>query len=216
MENLKLSVELPVFGGFYNSYWDGESDQESELDDINIQREDKGLPPITWDMMEFNYTEFQNETSRKVTSVMEDWFIELGVAEALSFDELISPKFYNFETDRIFAWADISEKNIYCIKGYLLLYREEFAEYLEARHKSRDGFTSFYDYRIESWDEKLEEFSELDHIELCSIFGFILKNEDSELENSYNELGLYYAVEDNYLSCSNYDELLTLSLSDDE
>lgn len=216
MENLKLSVELPVFGGFYNSHWDGESDQDNELSDINNQRESSGLPPITWDMMEFDYKEFQNETSRKVTSVMEDWFIELGIAESLSFDELVSPKEYNFTTDRIFAWAEISEKNIYCIKGYLLFYREEFAEYLEARHKSRSGFTSFYDHSIRKWDEKLDNFADLDHIELCTVFGFILKNETDEQEGDYEDFNLYEQVEGNYLSCSNYAELLTKSLSDDE
>lgn len=216
MENLKLSVELPVFSGFYNSYWDGESDQHQELSDINDQREVNGLPPVTWDALEWDYKGFQKEVSVKITSVMEGWLKELGAIESLEFDALVSPKFYNFETDRIFAWVTISPENINWILDYLTDYKCEFGEYLENRHKSRSGFTSYYCYELDIWEERLKEFQDLDHIELCTVFGFILKNETDEQEGDYEDSNLYEQVEDNYLSCINYDELLTLSLSDDD
>ena len=43
MKNLTTKTYLPIFSGYYsNGYWETDSSEENDLQDINQQREDKG------------------------------------------------------------------------------------------------------------------------------------------------------------------------------
>jgi hypothetical protein len=74
--------------------------------------------------------------------------------KSLTFDELKSPKYYNFETDRIFA--TISTEEVARIASETNW--DDFAELAKERFTSRSGFSSFYnpDYLtwgpVETWD----------------------------------------------------------------
>ena len=74
--------------------------------------------------------------------------------DSLKFDELSSPREYNFTTDRIFA--TISVEDVARIASETDW--DEFAELAKEKFTSRDGFSSFYnpDYKtwgpVETWD----------------------------------------------------------------
>ena len=68
--------------------------------------------------------------------------------------------------------------------------------HLIENHKSRDGFESFYEYDLDFWLDRMDNFKQLDHIELNSILSFICENEGFILENelynsNFDYIGLY-------------------------
>lgn len=105
----------------------------------------------------------------------------LGFDLGLKFEEMTSPKYYNFETDRLFATVPFAsvEKLFEMSKadGHKAL-----GKVLAERHTSRDGFHSFYSNDLEEWTEKpLEDW---DHNELESLFLAVLAlhgDEDEEI-----------------------------------
>ena len=104
---------------------------------------------------------------------------DLGFALGLTFEEMTSPKFYNFETDRLFARIPVASIaklfEISAADGHKAL-----AGILEERHTSRSGFHSYYSNELEEWLEKpLEDW---DHNELESLLlaCLTLKAEDEE------------------------------------
>ncbi len=70
------------------------------------------------------------------------------------FDKMISPREYNFYTDRIFAWIDRQDL-------YEMLFAVDFADLdklIRARLTSRSGFVSWYSNSLDQWPESLDEW----------------------------------------------------------
>lgn len=82
------------------------------------------------------------------------------------FADMSSPRYYNFETDRLFAritrdsLAKIAREVLRSPSGLRL-----FETNCALRHKSRDGFISHYDYRWKTWGR----VSEWDHNQLATL-----------------------------------------------
>jgi hypothetical protein len=80
---------------------------------------------------------------------------------------MTSPRFYNFETDRVFA--NISEHAARKLFAYSrkLDNHATLAKVIRARFTSRDGFHSFYSNSLAEWLEK--PLDEWDHNELGTL-----------------------------------------------
>lgn len=93
----RIKIELP-FSGFYESLHDDALDQALESNYWNDQGE---IPEVVADalyMASVDWGQIQTEYCRRYTEVLADE-LELD----LKFDEMTSPKYYNFSTDRLFA-----------------------------------------------------------------------------------------------------------------
>ena len=126
---------------------------------------------------------------------VEDFLSELKLIKSIEFIKLHSPKYYNFTNDLIECKIDVNPKNI---RKYINDNLEEFEKHLIDNHKSRDGFSSFYEYDLDFWLDRMENFKQLDHIEINSILSFICENEGFILENelynsNFDYIGLYSA-----------------------
>ena len=188
-----LNTNLPAFNGYYNSIFD-DVDTSSEFEYINGERIEKGLPELeNDDLIEWNYKTYYSELNLQLCECVEDFLRELDIIKSIEFIKLHSPKYYNFTNDAIECKIDVNPKNI---RKYINNNLEEFEKHLIENHKSRDGFTSFYEYDLDFWLDRMESFKELDHIEINSILSFICKNEDFILENelfngNFDYIGLY-------------------------
>lgn len=78
-------------------------------------------------------------------------------------EELTSPRFYNFETDRVFL--RISSRLAGAMRSSTA--PEALAEVVVERHTSRPGFVSFYSADMGEWAAK--PFDEWDHNELGTL-----------------------------------------------
>ena len=118
---------LPLFGGFYESV---ESAYFDERDQNNQENGGK----------ELDFDDFQKKAAKvwvdEVNKITPDWL-------KFEFEEVKSPKYYNFETDTIHTktTVDLRELMVFVCesKNY-----ERFNQYCIDNFTSRSGFSSFF------------------------------------------------------------------------
>lgn len=147
-----IETTLP-FSGFYNSLWSDELDY-CEKQQIEHMREDDEYPTLEDDeisdglMRHMNYSKAQLAVCVAYVSAFEDLINEeLEIDINLTFNEMTSPKEYNFTTDRIFA--GITRDDL--AKVYRKVGRKAVAEVAREMFTSRSGFISFYNPDITTW-----------------------------------------------------------------
>lgn len=191
-----VETYLPLFSGFYGTYWTPDDKEDQELEYINEQREAKGLEPVVWDQLTFDYKNYELQVVKGIARYLER---ELKpFVTDITIQKIVSPKEYNFRNDSVDVVITLSDDNIKAINAYLWNNIEVFAAYLKDHYTSCSGF-------ISSYPNNIAEFMEgkpLEHShKLGSILDFICDNEVIE------EINAYYNVEA-YIEVSNYNELI--------
>ena len=136
------------FSGFYNSFHDACLDDT--LGSMFSDREtgchpNKDLLDAAYDAVRWGHVHHQYaETYCKAFAH------EFGIS--LSFDSLVSPREYNFETDRIFATIDEDEVR----RLFGEVDPDDLTAIAKERFTSCDGFISFYDPNWRNWGDVLE------------------------------------------------------------
>jgi hypothetical protein len=198
---MKTNSNLPSFTGYYQSII-SDPDTSNELDYINELRLEKGFEELENDNnFDYDYDQYFNEWNVILTDSVEVFLQDLGIIKSIKFIKLHSPKYYNFENDVIECSIDINVKNC---KKYINENLESFESYLRNNFKSYDGFSSFYEYDLNFWIEKMNSFKNLDHIEIHAILDFICKNENFDIINYVYNDGM---IESPYLSVKNMEQL---------
>lgn len=201
---IKVSTWLPLFNGFYGTIWESDSDEDMVIENINELRKERGLPPITWDDVEFDYDGYRSCVAYAVTNAVGEELKRTGLIQAYKLEKLVSPREYNFSNDSINVQFTLAPRNQAAIKAYLEKHVKAFDAYLKDRYTSYDGFMSSYSNRIADWMGELDHNLQAAH-QLGSILNFILKH-----ENQISEYFIYNHVKGNgaYLEASNYSELV--------
>lgn len=193
----KFETFLPLFTGFYETSF--EPDESNEIEGVNNERENKGLNPITFDQFEFDYKGYNLEISKKCTSFLSDELIKLGFVTAINFQNLHSPREYNFRNDSINVEIELSKKNIKAINAFLKANIDEFEGFLIENYTSCSGFISFHSRDPKKWFPT--EWQEKPSHKLGAILGFICEI------NEITEENLLTACEEIYIETSNYEDL---------
>jgi len=194
-ETSKVKTYLPMFPGFYDTIF--EADTDIVIEDINKQRKEKGLKELEFNDFEFDYNTYNTNVSIACCKFIKDNFKDY--VTNVEYEELISPREYNFKTDTIHVIIELSDENK---KNIIKTIEEdeEFKIYLNEQYTSRDGFISFYSNNIIDWISNWDETMSDKH-KLGSILDYIAT--------------LNYTIEDMYESCecypnvTNYEELLS-------
>ena len=148
-----LTTTIP-FSGFYES-WHG----DTLTDAIEQEFEYSGI----------EYTLIPN-AHEEYAKLYVAAFSEFAGIE-LQFVELVSPRFYNFETDRIICNVSVDDA-----KKVFRLVADKMPEMVRDRFTSYDGFISFYSSDINDWYAK--PFAEWDHNEVGTIFECLAEIEE--------------------------------------
>lgn len=195
---MKIETFLPLFPGFYNTYFEADGEEE-EVDYINEERAKKGLDEIGYDDIEFDYADYNERVSEEATNFVSS---EIDIPMDIKYQSLSSPKYYNYANDSINIEVDITEDALATLVIYLGDNAEEFENYISDNYTSYDGFSSHYSNDSDDWmTEYMLEIEDNSHI-LGALLGFILENEGVTIEDMYLK-----ATEDVYLIIKNYDEL---------
>lgn len=204
MKTTKVSTWLPLFSGFYETIWNGDSQEECELENINELRAEIGLPKVDWDDVEWDTDSYEKAVVEGVTDYVCEELIKMKLIKAYRLEKLSSPREYNFYTDAIHVQMTVTESNKRMIEGYLTLHRPAFEAYLKERYTSRSGFISSYENYIEAWMDDFEETITHEH-KLGAVFEFILRHEDQ-----VREIDIYEHLRGNGLEmqAANYSELV--------
>ena len=168
----KIGSYLPVFSGFYNTIF--QADEELAIED-----------PYTSDDYDFDYEEYEQEVAKECVKVVEEWLENFDIK--IKFEELISPREYNFTNDSINVEYTIEKNTVKEILDYLEIEKEAFAKYIKKQYTSRDGFISSHSSDSEEWIKDLKDESSFHH-KLGAILEFILEQEGHDEEELYSEI----------------------------
>lgn len=182
---MKISVEVP-FSGYYESIPDSMIDDAIlGLYDYDYRTDDSREVTVTesniiW-MSDINYTAIREEFNKKyIDAINKEFDLDL------EYTEMVSPKFYNFSTDRIFATMPKDQFNK--IRREVEKY-PEYPGYIKDHYTSYDGFSSNYSYDVtdEDWTR-----DELDDPQTGSILKLYFKNNggDDWYINMYYEIAV--------------------------
>lgn len=179
----KPSFNIP-FPGFYGSLLSGELDHVEEQNAeyaVERQKED-GIPSdLHLTAREFSevfydctdYRAVHEHAAKEYATSFDVVASEaLGFKLGLEFEEMTSPKYYNSETDRLFA-----KTTWWNVRRMFTMSRRDghktLAAVIKERFTSYDGFISSYRNDLQSWLEK--PFREWDHNELGTLLIACLK-----------------------------------------
>lgn len=149
-ENIITGTWLPVFPGFYGTFFDGENMYEQEIDFINERVEPKELAEA---MIENLYNsdagrklwkDYTESTAKQCVTVIEQSLKELGFVESIVFEEISSPREYNFANDAVHTQVTFTPVNLQNIRHFISEHFAQWKEYLKGSYTSYDGFTSHH------------------------------------------------------------------------
>ena len=162
METIEFYIP---FEGFYSSIYDSIVDDiiDNEINDGYLKNDDN-----------IDYRNIFNAMSESIFDDIIEIFIDETFGSVnndfcstnIIYEGLISPKYYNYSTDKL--KAKMSYNNYSLIYGKYIT-NESFIDYVNEASKSRDGFTSFY--------EGIKEISKEPSIFLEYLFGWFVLNE---------------------------------------
>ena len=184
----KLETTIP-FDGFYNSFITADIENEIELDteyyselyDLNKSEEEL----LFNSFLSVNNNNFYNEICKDYTSFYIDKLNERLKDFTLkgTYKCFISPREYNFETDRIFI--EIEENHcIDFIKYIIKNYKKELDNKIKERFTSRSGFISIYENNLQSWTNNYKEW---DHNQISICFEIFDLEEEEDIVYSLRE-----------------------------
>lgn len=174
LKHKRIESFLPVFNGFYETVFAPDEDLVIES-------------PYTYDNYIFDYDEYKERVAKAATNQIENKLAEIlnNKGVTIGYENIVSPRFYNFETDSINVKYKLTTEAIKSINTYLKTNKEAFATYIKERYTSRDGFMSFYSNNANEWlNELLTDKKQLNHA-FGAILEFIFENE------GYNSYELY-------------------------
>lgn len=174
---MKAQTYLPLFSGFYGSHWD-EPDFYGEEEIFDLPNDKEFWEFINWE----NYhNHIAKEMCSEVQSLLSDFVSDI------KFENIVSPKYYNFSNDSINCEITFQEAKIHL---YLEENINEFKKYIKDRYTSRDGFISSYSNDAKEW---LFEWSSNEHM-VGSVLQFICENEGHEepWDISDSHISLFY------------------------
>ncbi len=188
-----IETYLPVFRGFYGSYWD-EPDFYGEAEHFNL--------PENFPFYDFvDWTQYRTDLCKEFTNIVESELSEF--VERIDYQSLSCPKEYNFVNDSINC---IIRPKKEAISKYIYDNKEAFTKYLKDHLSSRDGFISFHSNQFETWENETKKFKAFDKkndnqgFNLGFVLAFICENENITEEAFYDlngecSIGQYYNEE---------------------
>lgn len=139
----KIEIQLP-FSGFYHSmhdyYIDNFIEHEVEYLENELNYTSEQIDIINDRFYMMDYSPIRKAICEHYINAFNAVFYdEYNVHLNLEYSQLISPRFYNFETDRLYVFVDESVFN----DVVTLVNKKDFKEMIEDRYSKRDGFTPF-------------------------------------------------------------------------
>lgn len=170
---------LPIFQGFYGSLFDSDQAEEMVLENEDLQ----------FDEVEFDFKEYRNRVAEKCVSSVWNFLKNDGFEIDIEFEEVYSPKFYNFTNDVINCTYKISDRDFNSLIYYCEFNLSEFKTFLEDNYSSYSGFISFFATEPKKWfNEYLKEDSDKFERAFAGILEFYLENEDYTVDDMLSDV----------------------------
>ena len=185
---MKVQTFLPVFNGFYNTLFENVID--NAVDDQIEYYNEQNNTSLNYDDFNFNYNLIKNEISKDAVSKIEDKLNEIGIDCSIIYENLISPREYNFSNDSINI--EINFKKFSRVIEILEQNYDSFSKYIKEHYTSSEGFISIYSSYASDWIKDLIEDAENETHKVGAVLNFILQ----EIEG-YKDENLYFDLCEN-------------------
>lgn len=177
--NTSVNIKCVGFSGFYGSIFDeGEQLYNAIYED---ERYTFGIPKDSL-VEDEDYT-FDSKGYRRdiaetwVSAYLEKIRTNLGIDCELELSEIYSPKYYNYETDCLYADFKCRHFKQMMRKTFLPLMRkhkEKLTKVIYDNHTSYDGFISFMSNKYDEWYSYLANSKNYNDTDFCLYFGYML------------------------------------------
>ena len=162
----KTIVNIPNFEGFYCSWLDEEIDHIANLE-AEYYAEEYDLSEDKQQEIEESYcTQNYDKLEVEICKTYIPYYFEaiedeIGFELNASFESLTSPRFYNFETDRLFV--EIDDTKITMLMNWIFNNKlKKLKEVIKDRFTRRDGYIPHYSNSLEEWgDVNTWDFNQL-------------------------------------------------------
>jgi len=197
---IAVGTFLPVFPGFYYTGFDFD-DENSEIDYINEIREENHLKPINdYDVCKFDYATYRKDVAIECCKCIEYELKRAGFIQEIKFENIYSPREYNFSNDSINVSVILNQNNIKNIKLFLFENVSLFEDYIKDQFTSYSGFISHYNNDYITWLNDINNC--LNHkTQLGVILDFICQVSEIKIND------LCEAINDVSIELKNYDDL---------
>ena len=190
---MKVNIELPFFPGFYESdlensdtpYWAIKEELEYYQNEC-----DTPCKELTEDDLDFNYDQYREDVRGAWVDAWKDRAPEIVLSvEGVT---MTSPRYYNFDTDRVYADVELREDWMDEMRHFIALNYDWLQERIHKDWTSYDGFCSFMENDVDEWPSYL--FEEMDSRYISTMIGYMMYRENKEIRNDL----VMIALEDIY------------------
>ena len=203
MENIVIEIGSNLFHGFYESihcssdeFIDIEMEDKAILNDLLFFIDNKDDIEVIYEYEDIN--EYKKDVcdifmQLYVEKIIDELPIDITDKECFKLDivgdiEVVSPRYYNFTTDKCYIDVETNYDTLNMIKEYTLS-QKGANQYILDHFTSRDGFISFISNDINVWKETdIKDYEEREIIALLDML-LILANEENG--NDLNEETYY-------------------------
>ena len=178
----KIQTWLPVFPGCYGTHFDPDDLINQELDYLNNELNHN----VTYEDLGYDHKSFLKDLGQKCCEFIEMKLKELGLIRSITFEQVRSPREYNFANDAIDCTIDVYTGKL---RAYLNANEDEFHNYIKAEYTSRSGFISSYSAWSSDWLEDAKHGVNMVSAEhkIGAMLQFALLNQDEDIENEMIE-----------------------------
>ena len=155
-----FTIELPFFPGFYESFLYNSDMVWYEFNDkgnLAQYRDYFGDNTLTEDDLDIDFDQYTDDVSKSFVRMFYCCDECPDFIEDMKFNELVSPKYYNYSTDRLYVDIKLTDD----WKKKVFAFMDENEEWLSKRiasdWTSYDGFCSFMSNELCQWREEFEK-----------------------------------------------------------
>ena len=194
----KTSTWLPVFPGFYGTYFDTDDYQiNDDLEEIvrtEIDTSNNEGLKLFEETMKYLYQfyygysksqreswkEYRQEVSECAVRYMKNILCAKQYIIDMQFEELISTREYNFANDSINIIIEYDDECLEHIKREIMNRESEWKEYLKERYTSRSGFISHHSNNPKDTEWQIE-YAMTDPHNAGTVLEFISETDSEEM-----------------------------------
>lgn len=187
MKHEYINFSCKIFAGFYETFLYNSDMLYNEQHSYNSM-------PEGYELEIDDFVAYQNEIGKKAVDKLYDQLYDFDVIQDMNFKEIVSPAYYNFETDKLVIDIDYDEDALkkYCFETFA----DDFDNHLHEMFSSRDGFISFVPNNLKEFkewndDRMIDVMIEFYLLQMIDFESYEQDLYDSVSETFYNHLCLY-------------------------
>lgn len=201
-----FNILLPFFAGFYETIFDSRVAYDPQMD-IERYKDDFDVD-ITEDNIIFHEKEYEQAVAYRFWHEMENALKEMGIVKRfVSGAEIVSPQYYNYETDKIFCDAELVDDWQDKMRDFIAGNWNELQKDIAEDFACGGGFFPFISNDLDVWVNMLFNENDLQEKYVSCLLHYFLKyNENFDIER----------IEYNVIEAVCADEFAEIKLNDEQ